>query len=73
VKAEKAAFRLNAKRVGLSFTERYAFDTLFNGFSISIKPSDLGKLVRIPGVKNIYPVETISMPDPVIGSRPSTP
>jgi subtilisin family serine protease len=62
VKAEKAAFRVNAKKAGLVYTERYAFDTLFNGFSISITPDQLGKLNRIAGVKNIYPVETIAMP-----------
>ena len=62
VRAEKAAFRANAGRAGLVYTERYAFDVLFNGFSISIDPSQLAKLSRIPGVKNIYPVETIPMP-----------
>ncbi len=70
LKAEKAAFRSNAKKVGLQYTERYAFDVLFNGFSISIAPSDLGKLTRITGVKNIYPVETIAMPDPEAGVDP---
>jgi len=62
VKAEKAAFRANAKKAGLVYTERYAFNTLFNGFSISITPDQLGKLDRIAGVKNIYPVETIAIP-----------
>jgi subtilisin family serine protease len=62
VKADKTAFRSNAKKAGLVYTERYAYDTLFNGFSISIKPSELGKLTRITGVKNIYPVGTIAMP-----------
>jgi subtilisin family serine protease len=46
----------------LVYTERYAYDTLFNGFSISIASNQLGKLARIQGVKNIYPVETIPMP-----------
>ncbi|PWB53625.1 MAG: peptidase S8 [Anaerolineales bacterium] len=62
LKAEKAAFRVNAKKAGLVYTERYAFDTLFNGFSISITTDQLGKLNRMAGVKNIYPVETIAMP-----------
>jgi subtilisin family serine protease len=62
VKAEKTAFRTNAKKAGLVYTERYAYNTLFNGFSISIKPSELGKLTRIAGVKNIYPVGIIPMP-----------
>ena len=63
LKAEKAAFRSNAKKAGLAFTERYAFDTLWNGLSISINPADLGKLTRISGVKAIYPVATFSIPD----------
>ena len=34
IKAEKAAFRAEAKKAGVSFTERYAFDKLWNGLSI---------------------------------------
>lgn len=63
VKAEKAAFRKNATKVGLVYTERYAYNTLFNGFSISITPDQLAKLDRIPGIKNIYPVQKIQMPE----------
>jgi len=70
LKAEKNAFRANARKAGLVYTERYAFDVLFNGFSISIEPSELGRLVRIPGVKNIYPVETIPVPEPQQGLDP---
>jgi len=70
VKAEKAAFRTNAKKAGLQYKERYAFDTLWNGLSISIAPSQLAKLSRIPGVKNVYPVETIAMPQPEAGVNP---
>ncbi len=70
VLAEQKAFRTKAKKAGLVYTERYAFSTLFNGFSVSIPASELGKLARIPGVKNIYPVETIAMPEPVEGVDP---
>jgi minor extracellular serine protease Vpr len=70
VRAEKAVFRANAKRAGLVYTERYAFDTLFNGFSISIAPSQLSKLTDIPGVKNIYPVGTTVLPR-LSGSSPN--
>lgn len=65
VQAEQKAFRSNAKKAGLEYTERYAFSTLFNGFSIKVAPSQLAKLSRMPGVKAIYPVEVIAMPDPV--------
>lgn len=64
VKAEKNTFRANAKKAGLVYTEKFAFNTLFNGFSISVTADQLGKLGRIPGVKNIYPVETIAPPEP---------
>ncbi len=63
VKAEKNAFRANAARAGLVFTERYAFDTLWNGLSIQIDPSQLAKLARIPGVNAIYPVEAVRIPE----------
>jgi len=68
--AEKNAFRTNAKKAGLVYTERFAYDTLFNGFSISIEPSQLGKLALIPGVKNIYPVGIIDLPEPQQGPAP---
>ncbi|MCU0485795.1 MAG: protease inhibitor I9 family protein [Anaerolineales bacterium] len=63
LKSEKAAFRANAGKAGLKFSERYAFDTLWNGLSIQIDPSQVAALSRIPGVKAIYPVETIPMPE----------
>ena len=64
VRAEKAAFRANAANAGVKYTERYAYDTLFNGFSVAILPSQLGKLARVQGVKAIYPVGIIQMPAP---------
>lgn len=68
LKREAAAFRAAAKKAGLEYTERYAFDTLWNGLSIRIDPASLGKLARIPGVKNLYPVVRFSMPDPTISN-----
>lgn len=68
--AEQNAFRTNARRAGLVYTERYAYDTLFNGFSISIELSELGKLARIPGVENVYPVHSIDVPEPLQGPAP---
>jgi subtilisin family serine protease len=60
---EKAAFRSAAKKAGLEYSERYAFDTLFNGLSITINPNDLGKLNRISGVSGLYPVIAMALPD----------
>jgi subtilisin family serine protease len=67
---EQNAFRANARRAGLVYTERFAYDTLFNGFSISIEPSELGKLSLIPGVKNIHPVGIIDLPESQQGPAP---
>lgn len=63
VRRDKANFRSEAARAGLQFSERKAFDTLWNGLSISIHPSQLAKLARLSSVKNLYPVETISIPE----------
>jgi len=65
LKREKAAFRSAARKAGLEYTERYAFDTLWNGLSVKIDPDSLGKLARIPGVAALYPVVSFSVPDPV--------
>lgn len=68
LKKERAAFRTAAKKAGLKFNERYAFDTLFNGVSITIDPDSLGKLSRIPGVKALYPVFAMSLPETIEGN-----
>lgn len=70
VQSEQRAFRSNAKKAGLIYTERYTFNSLFNGFSIELAPSQLSKLSRLPGVKAIYPVEIIAMPEPQDGGSP---
>lgn len=64
IKSEKQAFRNDARAARLNYIEHYAFDGLFNGFSISISRGQLSALTQIPGVKAIYPVETIGMPLP---------
>lgn len=60
---DKANFRKEAGRAGLKYTERAAFDTLWNGLSIAAAPSELSKLYRISGVKAVYPVATIAIPE----------
>ncbi len=67
VNAEKASFRSAAKKAGMVYTERYAFGSLWNGLSIRIGSGQLAKLSRIPGVKAIYPVDTIALPPTVPG------
>ena len=62
LRKEKDAFRLAARRAGVQFTERYAFDTLWNGLSVRVAKSQLGALARVPGVKALYPVASIPRP-----------
>jgi minor extracellular serine protease Vpr len=64
VRAEKDAFRRNARAAGIRYTERRAFDTLFNGFSVEVDLRDRAKLSQLNGVKAVYPVETIAAPTP---------
>jgi subtilisin family serine protease len=70
LKAEKDAFRAAARSAGLSVKERYSFDNLWNGVSVEINPADLSKLMRLPGVKAVYPNETLFLPDPPDGLSP---
>ena len=63
VKREKDNFRAEARRVGLKYTERYAFDTLWNGLSIQASAAELGKLSRMSSVKAVYPVAVVPVPE----------
>ncbi len=60
---ERAGFRSAAQQAGLVYTERYAYSQLFNGFSVSVAPSQLGKLSRLAGVAALYPVITETLPE----------
>lgn len=62
VSAAQQQFRLAARDAGVTFTERRQFSTLFNGFSIEVSPAQRAKLMQLPGVKAIYPVELIQAP-----------
>ena len=64
VQAEKAAFRRNASAAGVRMTERRSYDTLFNGFVVKVATGERNKLMRIPGVKAIYPVDVVQAPTP---------
>jgi minor extracellular serine protease Vpr len=62
LKAERDAFRTNAAAVGVKLTERYSYDSLWNGVSVSVAPSQVATLRSVTGVKAVYPVETLSLP-----------
>src|SRR5437764_10591588 len=63
LKAEHDAFKANAAADGVKLTERYSYDSLWNGVSVSVAPSQVSALESIPGVKAVYPVHTVSLPD----------
>jgi minor extracellular serine protease Vpr len=62
LKAERDAFKANAAAEGIKLTERYSYDALWNGVSVSVAPTQVAALSSIPGVKAVYPVETLSLP-----------
>jgi minor extracellular serine protease Vpr len=58
-------FRKEAKAVGLKYTERYAYKSLFRGVSVRIAPSDVGKLAGIASVSRVYPAHYYTLgPEP---------
>src|SRR3954465_3796093 len=63
LKAERDAFKANAVADGVTYTERYAYDSLWNGISVSVAPSQVAALGSIPGVKAVYPAHTVSLPN----------
>ena len=73
LKGSAAEFRADAKKVGLRYTERFAFTRLFNGVSVSVSPDQLGKLRGMAIVNQIYPVNVYtvgpeSSPSPDLGT-----
>src|SRR5438034_7410205 len=63
LKAERDTFKANAAADGVKYTERYSYDSLWNGLSVSVAPSQVAALGSVRGVKAVYPVHTVSLPD----------
>jgi minor extracellular serine protease Vpr len=58
-------FRKQAKAVGLKYTERFAYKSLFKGVSVRIDPNDVGKLAGIASVSRVYPAHYYTLgPEP---------
>jgi minor extracellular serine protease Vpr len=60
---EHANFRASARAAGLEFRERYAYGTLWNGLSIEADASQLYTLRALSGVRAVYPVVAVSIPE----------
>jgi minor extracellular serine protease Vpr len=73
LRREKQSFRAAAARAGIQLTERYAFDTLWNGVSIELaNRADLAKLARLDGVKAMWPNVVIEAPTPSLSPELGT-
>ncbi len=69
-KASLDTFRAAAAAKGIQFTQRFAFNNLWNGVSINVSPLDVNKLRSLPGVVAVYPVVKVSIPETVTSSNP---
>jgi hypothetical protein len=63
LKAEHDSFKANAAADGVKYTERYSYDSLWNGVSVKASTSQAAALESVPGVKAVYPVHTVSLPE----------
>lgn len=70
LKSEHDAFRSNASKFGLRYQVRMQYDTLWNGFSVTMPATELSKLYEIGGIKGIYPVQTIPIPQTTTTNNP---
>jgi minor extracellular serine protease Vpr len=63
VRRDKANFRSAAADAGVPYQERLAFDNLWNGLSVQATSANAGKLAQLTGVRAIFPVEVVSIPE----------
>lgn len=64
LKRARDAFAAAAKAAGADYTKRYEFETLWNGISVRVTPSNLSRITRLPEVVNVWPVDTYMLPEP---------
>jgi minor extracellular serine protease Vpr len=61
------AFKNAAKARGASYTQRFEYGDLWNGFAVDASGADVTALRGLAGVKNLWPVATVSLPGPEAG------
>lgn len=61
VRQEQQNFRRSAAAAGVLFSERFAYDNLWNGFSLRVGPGQLSALTLLPEVKAVYPVAVLDV------------
>jgi len=69
VAASKDSFRNAARSRGVSYTERYSYGDLWNGFSVGASTAEITTISRLAGVKAIWPVTTMTLVDPATGGE----
>jgi minor extracellular serine protease Vpr len=62
LKAERDAFRAAAAQAQVTYQERFAYETLWNGIAVEVSRSELKALARLDGVRAVYPVVSMSVP-----------
>lgn len=62
VMREQDSVRSRAQQARIAYRERFAFNTLWNGFSVAADKANIGKMATLPGVKAVYPVFNVELP-----------
>lgn len=60
---DKANFRKVARDAGITYQERLSFSRLWNGLSIQAGSAEAAKISQLTGVKAVYPVDVIAIPE----------
>jgi subtilisin family serine protease len=67
---ERQSFKQEAAEVGVQVVERFVYDELFNGVSVSVSAGDLAKIKKLGSVKAVYPVSVVQLPETQPGINP---
>jgi subtilisin family serine protease len=70
LKGSADEFRSEAKANGVGFKERFSYEKVWKGLSVSVAPPDVGTLASLPSVSEIYPVLTVAAPEPGVSIDP---
>jgi minor extracellular serine protease Vpr len=62
IQAEREELRGKARAYGLKLRERRAFEELWNGLVVEATPGEVAKLRALPGVKAVWPVVEVPIP-----------
>lgn len=64
---ERANLRALARANGVRFQERLSYEGIWNGLSVRATPAEAAKLRSLPGVKAVWPVFTVPIPEVIEG------